>query len=413
MPKYLSMRFAAACCIASTILLQTSFAQTDYKIQTYKPTPEAFTYLLLSNAGIAANDTLNEQILDLVEPALADSVIERKKQHHKLGPLGWFIHAFAGFNWRAVSMHKEKFVGTVFRHSRSGSEEFSEYDINFDLRFHLKKYLWRVFDAYDRSKKYHKQDVRPSHRTNYDTIPYVRDTNMVDNKNYRLHCELTPPDAFRPQINYLFFPTLPGYGGLKEHPNFETEHPSMGFYGVLCNDCNHNCGPEMHPYEWVWWLKARENDESEERVWHIGLFHESSNRMKKWSVNPMVGRIKIPFAVQLAADSIDQEIHTLLQIKVEHLNIGSFVKNDAKAEEKEKEFYADKEYTTDFGLDKALHFSAQVSFSQSLRTNGLRYRFTDLNFDAQQRIVSGYLEMSAAAIDLYTTRITFNPQYEH
>jgi hypothetical protein len=124
---------------------------------------------------------------------------------------------------------QREICGTVYRHSRSGSEEFSEYDINFDLRFHLKKYLWRVFDAYDRSKKYHKQDVRPSHRTNYDTIPYVRDTNWIDNRNYRLHCELTPPDAFRPQINYLFFPTLPGYGGLKEHPNFKNRAPQHGF----------------------------------------------------------------------------------------------------------------------------------------------------------------------------------------
>jgi hypothetical protein len=169
----------------------------------------------------------------------------------------------------------------------------------------------------------------------------------------------------------------------------------------------------MHPYEWVWWLKTGEEDESEERVWHIGLFHESSNRMKKWSVNPLLGSIKIPFAVQLAADSVDKEIHTLLQINVEHLNIGSFVKNDAKSEEPEKAFYATEEYTTGFGLDKAMHFTARVSFSQPLRTKSLHYRFTDLNFDAQQRIVSGYLEMSAAAVDLYTTRITFNPQYEH
>ncbi|MBK8660197.1 MAG: hypothetical protein IPN22_15355 [Bacteroidetes bacterium] len=407
------MRFIAACFIASTILLQTSFAQTRYTIQTYGPTPEAFTYLLLSNKALAANDTLNEQVLDLVEPALADSVIERKKQHHKLGPLGWFIHAFAGFNWRAVSMHKEKFVGTVYRHSRSGEEEFTEYDINFDLRFHLKKYLWRVFDAYDRAKKYHKQDVRPSHKTNYDTIPYVRDTNFINNKNYRLHCELTPPAAFRPQLNYLFFPTLPGYGGLKEHPNFEIEHPTMGFYGVFCNDCNHNCGPELHPYEWVWWLKAGESDESEKRVWHLGLFHEGSNRMKKWSVNPLDGRIKIPFAVRIGADSIDPEIHTQLQINVERLNIGRFVNTNTPTEETEQMFYADKEFTTDFGLDKALHFSTRVSFSQPLRTKGLRFRFTELNFDAAEKILSGYLEMTANAIDLYTTRITFNPLYEH
>lgn len=407
------MRFVFAGVLASTILLQTSFAQTRYTIQTYGPTPEAFTHLLQSNADIAGNDTLNEQLLDLVEPALADSVIERKKQHHKLGPLGWFIHAFAGFNWRAVSMKKEKFVGTVYRHSRSGSEEFTEYDINFDLRFHTRKYLWRVLDGYDRAKKYHKQDVRPSHRTNYDTIPYVRDTNALNNKNYRLHCELTPPAAFRPQLNYLFFPTLPGYGGLKEHPNFENEHPSMGFYGVFCNDCNHNCGPELHPYEWVWWLKANPGDPGESKIWHIGLFHESSNRMKKWSVNPLAGRIKIPFAVRIGADSTDPEIVTRLHIRVEPLNIGSLETPPAADSQAENVFNAHNDFETDFGLHTEAHFSAIVSFSQPLRTKALHYRFTDINFDSTQRIVSGYLEMTTHALDLYTTRITFNPHYEH
>lgn len=397
----------------ASILTETSIAQTSFKVETFNTTPEAFSYLLLTNNEIAQNDTINEEIVDLVQPLLHDSIIERKKQHHKLGPLGWFISTFGGFNWRAVSMKKEKFVGTVYRHSRSGEEEFTEYDINFDLRFHLKKYLWRVFEGYDRAKKYHKQDVRPSHRTNYDTIPYVRDTNAVDIRNYRLHCELTPPDAFRPQLNYTFFPTLPGYGGLKEHPNFESENPTMGFYGVFCNDCNHNCGPELHPYEWVWWMKANEGDESTDRIWHVGLFHESSNRMKKWSVNPKQGSIKIPFAVKLGADKNDRDIFTQLQIKVEHLCMGGFSDAGKPVTKMENRFNASEDFYTDFSTADSLKFSVLVNFPQPLSRNEITYRFTDVNYDPKSRVISGYMEAMLSAIDIYTTRITFSTIYEH
>ena len=76
----------------------------------------------------------------------------------------------------------------------------------------------------------------------------------------------------------------------------------MGFYGAYCLDCNHNCHPEMHPYEWTWWLNLKDG-ESTNKTWLIGLFHEGSNRFPKWSKNPMTGEIKIPFAFAIGQDS--------------------------------------------------------------------------------------------------------------
>ena len=128
------------CLLISFLLISAGqlFSQ-KFEIETYQKTSESFLHLLKSNDEISKNDTLNESLVDLVVPTLADSVIYRKKQHHKLGPVGWLISTFGNFNWRAFSMKKEKFVGTVVRISRSGEQQFTEYDVNFDLNFHLHK----------------------------------------------------------------------------------------------------------------------------------------------------------------------------------------------------------------------------------------------------------------------------------
>ena len=390
-------------CFATAILHQTSFAQTSFQITSFKATPEDFKYLLLTNKEIAANDTINEKILDLAEPMLLDSVLHRKKQHHHVFLVGWLIHAFGGYNWRAVDMHKQKFVGTVAHEGRSGAFEYTEYDIKYHLRFHLKKYLFKDFSAYDLQRKYHRQDIRPSHHTNYKAPPFVRDTNNIDGSIYDLGCELTPPAAFIPQLNYIFFPTLPVGGSCKEHPNFECKNPSMGFYGAYCLDCNHNCHPEMHPYEWTWWLNLK-NQESTEKTWLVGLFHEGSNRFPKWSKSPMTGEISIPFAYDI---NHEKPVHP--KIKIEHLVFDKFenkeleklglpsITLDAKTSEQSAEFVA----------DDSTSFLCKIKFNEPLLTDGLKYWFSDLNLDKENNMLTGYFHLAISVDQLYTTRITF------
>lgn len=377
-------------------------AQQQYEVKSYEACPEAFQYLLLSNEEIAKNDTINEQIVDLVEPMLLDSMISRKKQHHKLGPLGWTIHAFGGFNWRAMYMQKEKVVGSVMRISRSGKERFTEYDINFDLQFHLPKYLYRVFKSYDRQAKIKRQDITSKRKRDYKAPPFVRDTNNIDSRMYRLHCELTPQREFRPALNYLFYPTLPEAGGLGQHPNFEEEEPTVGFYGVICLDCNHSCHPEMHPYEWMWWLKAKKQDSSTVKEWHIGIFHESSNRLKNWSKNPMIGKIKIPFAFKSGKQS---------KIVIKHGVMGQFLEEDGldQLEYEENNFQSDK--TERYIELKGQELSEKIKLEviNPIRTEGLKYWISGLNYDQEKQIISGFLYYAVAVEDLYTTSIQFHP----
>lgn len=394
--------------ITLAILRQTTVAQISFEVTSFQPTPENFRLLLLSNETISKNDTINEKIVSLVDPTLLDSTIEHKKQHHKLGPLGWFIHAFGGYNWRAVSMHKQKFVGTVVRNSRSGSEEYTEYDINFDLNFHLPEYLQRVFIAYDLQRKYHKQDIRPSHRTNYNIPPFVRKADSIDIKQYRLHCELTPARSFRAPLNYSFYPTLPESGGLKQHPNFNNDKPTVGFYGTFCLDCNHNCHPELHPYEWMWWLKNNDTDSSVEKIWNVGLFHESSNRMKKWSVNPMTGTITVPFTFV-----IDSHYGQHPTIEIEHLVFNRFMdKEMGKLNLPVNVINSGKAFQP-VAITKSDSVIAQIDirFMRTISTQGLQYWLSNLNFDEQHNLLTGMFNMAVSVIDLYTAQIKFRNVY--
>jgi len=381
-------------------LLETAYAQTTYKIASYGKTQEAFSYLLLANNAISVNDTINEKIIDLVIPSLADSIIERKKQHHKVGGLGWFIHAFGGLNWRAIATKKEKFVGTIVAQSRSGEEQFTEYDVNFDLNFHLPKYLNRVFTAYDLQGKIKRQDITTKHKTDYKAPPFVRDTNNIDIRNYRLHCELTPMRNFRPQLNYQFYPTLPGGGGLKGHPNFENDNPSVGFYGVFCLDCNHTCHPEIHPYEWMWWLKCNDKDSSTVKEWHVGIFHESSNRQKKWSINPMTGTICLPFAFKVGQPET--------VIEIEHRVMNQFVEDGlSKAGFAAAAIKPNANQWLTLEGEGGFSTKIELRFVNTINTEGLKYWLSGLNYDAESKVVSGYLYYAVSVMDLYTCKIRF------
>ncbi len=401
------MRVFLICLLVAMAFCKPAKAQINYRITSHNNTGEAFKYLLLSNAALDKNDTIREKILDLVNPMVLDSVIKRKKEHHQLFLVGWLIHAFGDYNWRAISNTKQKFVGTVHETARSGGFEYTEWDINFDLNFHLDKYLRQTFYCYDCQKKIHRQNFpdrrHRKHKTDYNAPPFVRDSNNINIAKYRLHCELTPPPAFIPQLNYLFFPTLPAAGDISTHPNFGTSHPSMGMYGVNCLDCNHNCHPELHPYEWVWWMNLH-NGDANAKTWLVGLFYEGSNRFKHWSHNPKTGTTTIPFSFEIK-DA--QAPHP--KIEIEHLVFNTFVDSNMYKLHLPDTLISTKlqNYTVNITDVNGRIFPIDLHFTNALLTDGLKYWFSNLNWDEQNHILSGYLNMGVSVKDLYTTRITF------
>jgi len=396
------MRNVFCALVLWSCIMHSASAQTVVNVPDGRVSAREWLMLTGRNSAIAANDTLNERIVDLVQVAVADSVIRKKKQHHRVFLVGWLIHAFGGYNWRALSTTKRKFVGTVHRNSRSSDEHFTEYDINYDIYFLLPHYQRLTFAAYDRQRELKRQDYRRSHRRDYGVEPFVRDTLNFDWMKYRLHCELTPPRPFRAALDAGFYPTLPGQS-LGEHWSIGTDKPTIGVYGLWCLDCNHSCHPELHPYEWIWWLRANGGDTTTTKTWMVGLFHESSNRMPDWSTAPVQGRISIPFAIR-AADVRKGESSVLIEHLV-HSGFGPGLPQwpadgctavSAKADEQVIRL------TTSTGT-----MDLKVRLNHPIRSDAYSLSVSDLVLDKATGTLCGRLNLAVSATEVYTTRITF------
>ena len=383
-----------------------SYAQISYPISTYTPTPDVFRALTLTNQQIEDNDTINERIVDLVSPMVTDSILGKKKAHHRLFLVGWMIH-LAGYGWRPVETVKQKYVGTVRRESRSGKDHFTEYDICFDLYFHTSQYLGKTFKAYDRMGQIHKQDFVSTilhhhhHKQVYTGEPYQRDTAHVDMNKYRLHCELTPGRPYRTMLNELFYPVQDG-ADLSQHPNFMAPHPTMGFYGASCLDCNHDCHPEIHPYEWIWWMNLH-NGTVKDKTWILGIFKEKSNRFPTWSDNPKTGKANVPFAFE-----VKDKAAGVRTITVEHLVFDKFIDSNMTLLSMPATVISPDQHSVTVALTDAQGGSipVKVIFTNPILTGGLRYWFSDVNWDEQSHLLSGYFYVGTSAHDLYTLRVT-------
>jgi hypothetical protein len=395
------MKYTLLLCVILLAIQTRSLGQIEYTISSYHTTSSDFATLLLTNEQIENNDTLNEKALDLVSVTVQDSIIERQKEHHHLFLIGWFIHTFGGFDWRSTDPVKEKFVGTVKSYTRSVKERYSELDINFNLYFHLHKYLWHMFRAVDIQRNIARQDIRSHQKIDYTQAPYVRDSDHIDMTQYRLHCELTPPRHFRSQLHELFYPIYSGMD-LAQHSNFGTRYPSMGFYGVNCLDCNHSCHSELHPYEWIWWMNLHTPSQTD-KTWLVGLMKDGSSRFHHWSHNPKTGRISIPFALTIHSTSIPSKI------KVDHLVYGSFVETGLISIHMPSAIISTDSAQVSVSIkgEGVPDIPIEISFNHAIPTAGLRYWLSDLNWDTHNKTISGYFNMATSVIDGYTMRVTF------
>jgi hypothetical protein len=361
-----------------------------------------FQLLRLSNGEIRQNDTINERIIDLVSVGVLDSVITKKRQHHRLFFVGWAISTFAGYNWRPLNFTKQKIVGTVERASRSNEAEFTEHDVNFDMYFNTQKYLQKAFQGYDRQGEIKRQDFRRGkHLKDYTVPPFKRDTHNIDKWEYRIHAELTPPAAFRQQLNLLFYPVFHNQS-LATHPNVQDPKPTIGVYGVYCSDCNHSCQPELHPYEWIWWLKTSDSL-SINKQWTACLFHESSNRFPDWSSSPKIGTIAIPFSFDVTKKGT---------IKFETITFDELIPNGAFAFVPKSEI----SYSMDFE-QKLVNiplgkkgYDVKITNSLPIPSNGLQYWIETIGYDAEKQTINGCIHFSIATRSLFAFKVTMGEE---
>jgi len=397
MPAY-SLR---CCFIVTLLLLCISVFPQQLKISSHGATPSEYLNLLKSNAEIRENTILNESIVDLADVYLVDSILPRKFERHRLAVVGGFTRMF-GFRWLTINWRKEKYVGSARNGFRipGEKEKFTEYDVNINLVPHLKRYIDLAYNAYQRQKEIGRHKKEHDY---YSKPPFVYPDAETDLNKYDLHCELSPPRSYRSMINELVYPIIADNSATK-HPHFGDENFTVGLYGAYISDCNHSCHPEIHPYEWLWWLNVHpeQDKEPQSKTWVFGLFREGSNRFPKWSPSPRTGGIEIPFLFPADAKELVIDWH--------HLVFSRFNKEGFKQLQIPAEAVKFDKAEWKFSLED----SGIQDVSIILRTNVLiiqneiKFWFSNLNLDKEKMLVSGKLHIATSVDDLYTGKVKFS-----
>jgi hypothetical protein len=362
--------------------------------------PPSFLELRIHNDSIAANDILNEKLVDLVNADERDRKVPTPYTTHQGGGFGWFIRMI-GYYWQAVDRKRYKFVGT----NKNGlsmpgeKDELTEHDINFNLIPHLDRYMNFVYRGHQAQTK--RRQFKRARHADVSKPPFVPPT-LQTAEIYDLHCELTPPKTMRDSVNTLFYPCMHGYN-LDKHPNFCDMSPTVGMYGVFVLDCNHACHPEIHPYEWLWWLKLTKEDTAANnfnKTWMLGFFKESSNRFILWSRSPRVGTISVPF--------IFKTNETGSYLKLSHLVSGKFRPHGVSrmktlpANTKPFDFT---ETLINIQLNNDKNFPLHLRTDIPVKTEALRWWISDLQTDANQQWVWGYFNIVVSVKDGYTAKL--------
>ncbi|MCB9234825.1 MAG: hypothetical protein H6581_24440 [Bacteroidia bacterium] len=381
--------------LLSFLLPYLVWAQAPLKIETRNPVSPSWKAMLGPDEVIRDDKYLNEEILDLVECYVRDSVLERVAERHRVFP-GPVIR-WVGLRWKAIQMEKTKWVGTSCTEIRIPDKPlFTEYDVNFNLVPHLPKYremLWRGIETqlgYPRVKK--EERDRP---------PYVPMTDETL-EQYHLHCECTPLADSLVVINEKFYPCIRP-SNLASHPNFGEKETSVGLYGSFISDCNHSCHPEIHPYEWIWWLDLNPQTEkpAHSRTWVVGMMRDVSNRMKHWTPDPRTGVISVPFAFSSTAKTWKIQLERLVSNEMDPEDFKQLVLPEGTFDLN----FTQKELTVDDPALPGRKFVITTHGAQS--SEALRAWIDHLNYDPSAQVVTGFFNLALSVKDVYTTKVRF------
>lgn len=364
-------------------------------------------YLWEDREYIRNYPALNEQLVDMVDVWETDSIIKKKRERHRV--FGAAIIPLFGYYWYPITKRKEKFVGTVKGEARvPGEERFTEYDVNFNMVPHLAPYIALAYVGHvEEKRRNRKKSVEKVNKP-----PYTYPKTPKDIEKLHLHNECTPSVEHRKLLDSLFYPTIRP-STLATHPNFGEAGVTMGMYGPLVSDCNHECHPEIHPYEWIWWMDLNPaKDEPSQQVsevgWYIGLLRDVSNRMKHWSSSPRTGKISIPFFF-----AIEKENNNFV-INLEHLVHDEFYP-EVLAEEigeaaKGHNFNFTEQliYISSLAMPTQYPVKITLKTNKKLETEGVKFWISDVRVSKGEMIMSGEFNIALSVKNLYTARVGFS-----
>ncbi|HXH19470.1 MAG TPA: hypothetical protein VNJ07_10340, partial [Chitinophagales bacterium] len=265
---------------------------------------------------------------------------------------------------------------------------------------HLKRYIDLSFQGHARQKEIGRKKKKYH---NYTKPPFIYPDEDTDLNAYHLHCELSPPRHYRSMINELVYPVIAGNTATKHH-HFGDEQFTVGVYGAFVSDCNHHCHPEIHPYEWLWWLNVHPDTDIEpnSKTWVFGLFREGSNRMPHWSPKPRTGGISIPFVFPAEKKELLIELHHLV---FSSFNEKGFSQLNIPAEAL---LFDKTEWKFSIADDTLQHVFIILKTNVPLFQKAIKFWFSSLNYDAQNGMLSGKLHLATSADELYTAKVKFS-----
>jgi hypothetical protein len=281
-------------------------------LQSYAQAPSAaWTLLALPDSSLRQDIMGNEMVIDLVDASVTDSIVTQRRQRLK-GFGGWIAQRAAARYWQYYTDHKQKYVASSTRPYHIYDGVGDEMDINIFLMPHLPRYVRMVDTGFDialrrpRSIDAFRFDTPPG-------FPVPEELKYEDRGYILVECEVTPPQQFMERLEHDFLPMREGVYVLDSMPHFGTKHPSFGLTGVWCMDCNHNCRPEIHPIEWLWWLDLSENrpGSPNAKSWMVALMVDASNRFQDWCSSPLSGEIAIPFSVPRTTSTMLVDMHQI------------------------------------------------------------------------------------------------------
>jgi|GEM_PF-4623024 len=382
------------CMLALTLKVQ---GQTLVPATDGQGVPEIARFLVAPDEIMAKDQVVIESVLDLVDAWTVDSVITKERQH-LTGIYGVMGRMLARY-WQKMDAKKRKYVGSCSRPFKVYDGFAKEVDMNIFLMPHLDPYVDMVVDGFAQAAAVGRSEG--GYRIDNPEFPSPEKLKYKDRGYMTIECEGTPAADYREALAEVFIPTAKGSYELGEIPNFGVKYPSFGLYGPWAMDCNHNCRPEIHPIEWMWWLDLSDDRPGGENAksWMLGLMMDDSRRFDDWTPSPITGTITIPIVFPSHA--------SFAKVSLEHLVIDTLLEAEllAKIDIPENSLKGH-ESETRFVLGEAGSTPCTLSFSGDLKGQGFRCWWGDVYTDQEKGLTFGELKIAVSAEKLYTGRLT-------
>jgi hypothetical protein len=241
---------------------------------------------LLENSPTTREPSALEAILDLVKVSCRDSALSTESQHHSI-PGGGLLSSL-GFNWIAIAPIKQKVVGTLAQPVELYDGPGEELDLNLDLIPHLATHVNQLVTGLEAT---HQSGRSMSHCLHAKDPKGPEGLRFDRESFYAIGCELTLPEKAWPVVGATLLENLNAGADAAGH-SLQTLQ-SVGLYGPWVMDCNHNCRPEIHPFQWMWWLGSTPQGEP---LWNVMLTADGSGRFEDWESEILEGEIRLPIA---------------------------------------------------------------------------------------------------------------------